>query len=82
MICVDRINVLTLCEQAVWPKATLHGVKSAMSSRKIVAASMNFQFQRFVGETIADNSYELSVMKPIGLEIEGRRGLEWIPFWK
>ena len=55
----------------MWPKTTLDGVKSAISSRKVTSQSMAFQLQRFVEETVVDDQYELSLVKPIGLEIEG-----------
>jgi hypothetical protein len=55
----------------LWPKSTLEGVKSALVSRKAVSESIQFEFQR-LGETV-DNQFELTLTKPIGLELKGKR---------
>jgi hypothetical protein len=53
----------------LWPKSTLEGVKSALTSRKAVSESVQFEFQR-LGE-IVDNQFELTLTRPIGLELKG-----------
>jgi hypothetical protein len=55
----------------MWPKATLEGVRSAVTSRKVVSSTLNLQFQLSTLDNMVDNRYELSLSKPIGLEIEG-----------
>ena len=60
---------------ALWPKSTLEGVRSAVSSRKAVAGSIQFEFQR-VSEEV-DNQFELSLPRPIGLELAGRPHSMW-----
>ena len=55
---------------AIWPKSTLDGVRSAVSSRKAVSGSIQFEFQR-VSEEV-DNQFELSLPRPIGLELAGK----------
>lgn len=59
----------------LWPKSTLDGVRSAISSRKVMSSSMDFEFRRRVtGEDIgieAVESFELSLSRPIGINIEG-----------
>lgn len=52
----------------MWPKSTQEGVKSAITSRRIVAESMEFEFQRLV-ETV-DNQFELSLTRPIGFNLK------------
>jgi len=52
----------------LWPKSTMDGVKSAISSRKAVADSMEFEFQRLV-ETV-DNQFELTLARPIGFNLQ------------
>eukprot|EP00531_Pseudo-nitzschia_arenysensis_P001163 CAMPEP_0116148964 /NCGR_PEP_ID=MMETSP0329-20121206/18667_1 /TAXON_ID=697910 /ORGANISM="Pseudo-nitzschia arenysensis, Strain B593" /LENGTH=988 /DNA_ID=CAMNT_0003645191 /DNA_START=500 /DNA_END=3466 /DNA_ORIENTATION=- len=52
----------------MWPKSTLEGVKSAISSRNAVAESMEFEFQRLV-ETV-DNQFELTLTRPIGFNLK------------
>jgi hypothetical protein len=53
----------------LWPKSTLEGVKSALMSRKAVSESVQFEFQR-LGE-IVDNQFELTLTRPIGLQMKG-----------
>jgi hypothetical protein len=53
----------------LWPKSTLEGVKSALMSRKGVSQSVQFEFQR-LGE-IVDNQFELTLSRPIGLQMKG-----------
>lgn len=59
----------------MWPKSTLEGVKSALSSRKAVAESMAFEFQRLV-ETV-DNQFELTLTRPIGFNLRGKQATPW-----
>jgi len=58
----------------LWPKSTLDGVRSAISSRRVMSSSMDFEFRRRVnGEDIgveAVESFELSLSRPIGINIE------------
>ena len=53
----------------MWPKSTLDGVRSAVSSRKATSRSVGFELQR-LGEAI-DNEFELTLTRPIGLELRG-----------
>ena len=53
----------------MWPKSTLEGVKSAIMSRKAVAESMEFEFQR-LADTF-DNQFELTLTRPIGFNLKG-----------
>ena len=57
---------------SMWPKSTLDGVKSAVLSRKAVAESIQFEFQRLDAETVVDNQYELTLARPIGLNLKGK----------
>lgn len=57
---------------SMWPKSTLDGVKSALLSRKAVAESIQFEFQRLDAETVVDNQYELTLARPIGLNLKGK----------
>jgi len=52
----------------MWPKSTLEGVKSAITSRKAVSDTMEFEFQRPV-ET-DDNQFELTLTRPIGFNLK------------
>lgn len=52
-----------------WPKSSLEGVRSAIQSRKVVSGSIQFELQR-PGEAV-DNQYELTLTRPIGLELKG-----------
>ena len=54
----------------LWPKSTLEGVKSALLSRRAVAESIQFEFQR-LGETV-DNQFELTLTRPIGFNLKGK----------
>lgn len=53
-----------------WPKSTLDGVKSAITSRKAVSESMDFEFQRTV--EAVDNTFELTLTRPIGFNLKGK----------
>jgi len=53
-----------------WPKSTLDGVRSVIQSRKAVSQSIQFEFQR-LGEAV-DNQFELTLTRPIGLELQGK----------
>jgi hypothetical protein len=53
-----------------WPKSSLEGIRSVIQSRKAVSGSIQFEFQR-LGEAV-DNQYELTLTRPIGLELKGK----------
>jgi hypothetical protein len=53
-----------------WPKTSLEGVCSVLQSRKAVSGSIRFELQR-PGEAV-DNQFELTLAKPIGLELKGK----------
>lgn len=60
----------------LWPKSTLDGVKSALSSRKVILPTMDFEFRRLVSDQVdavveAVQSFELSLSRPIGINVEG-----------
>lgn len=59
----------------MWPKSTLDGVRSAISSRKVVSSTMQAQFQR-AGELISEaemvQEFELTLTRPMGIHIEGK----------
>ena len=60
----------------LWPKSTLDGVRSAISSRKVMSPSMDFEFRRLTlekAEAESVQSFELSLSRPIGINVEG----EW-----
>lgn len=52
-----------------WPKSSLEGVRSVIQSRKAVAKSIQFELQR-LGEAV-DNQFELTLTRPIGMEMKG-----------
>lgn len=51
-----------------WPKSSLEGVRSVLQSRKAVSTSIQFELQR-PGEAV-DNQFELTLTRPIGLELK------------
>jgi hypothetical protein len=53
-----------------WAKSSLEGVRSVVQSRKAVSGSIQFEFQR-LGEAV-DNQFELTLTRPIGLELKGK----------
>jgi len=53
----------------MWPKTTLEGLLSSVSSRKLVSPVMSLQFQP-VADKIVDNRFELELSKPLGIEID------------
>ena len=59
----------------LWPKSTLDGVRSAISSRKVILPTMDFEFRRLVSDEVdvveAVKSFELSLSRPIGINVEG-----------
>eukprot|EP00536_Pseudo-nitzschia_multiseries_P012546 jgi/Psemu1/68361/estExt_Genemark1.C_4850014 len=55
----------------MWPKSTLDGVKSAITSRRAVSDTMEFEFQRLV-ET-EDNKFELTLTRPIGFNLKASK---------
>lgn len=58
----------------LWPKSTLDGVRSAISSRKVLSSTMNFEFCRLASEMVDGvedvQSFELSLSRPIGINVE------------
>jgi hypothetical protein len=48
----------------------LEGVRSVIQSRKAVSGSIQFELQR-LGEAM-DNHFELTLSRPIGLELKGK----------
>mmetsp|Transcript_37674 Transcript_37674/g.80459 ORF Transcript_37674/g.80459 Transcript_37674/m.80459 type:complete len:1090 (-) Transcript_37674:62-3331(-) len=59
----------------LWPKSTLDGVRSAISSRKVISSTMDFEFRHLSpGEEAngveAVKSFELSLSRPIGINVE------------
>lgn len=59
----------------LWPKSTLDGVRSAISSRKVILPTMDFEFRRLAPDEVdaveAVKSFELSLSRPIGINVEG-----------
>lgn len=53
---------------ALWPKSTFEGVRSAISLRKITSGSIVIEFKRLAEQ--ANNQYELSLTRPIGLMLQ------------
>ena len=75
--------LLLLNSQKLWPKSTLDGVRSAISSRKVLTPTMDFEFRRLdalEGSDIADNikSFELNLSRPIGINIEGKQAISFL----
>jgi uncharacterized protein YheU (UPF0270 family) len=63
---------LVFLMQAMWPKTTLEGVKSAIASRKVVASQLALQLHRVSSnDAQVSNQYELILPRPLGLEIDG-----------
>ena len=62
--------------QKTWPKSTLDGVKSAISSRKLMYPTMKFQLQR-IGSAVASEevvkAFEIVIPRPMGINIEGKK---------
>jgi hypothetical protein len=59
----------------LWPKSTLDGVRSAISSRKVISPSMDFEFRRLTIDKVEAEyvqSFELSLSRPIGINVEGK----------
>ncbi len=57
----------------MWPKSTLDGVRSAISSRKLLSPSIQVRFERPVEKSIEDimvEEFELT-LRPTGITIEG-----------
>ncbi len=59
----------------MWPKSTLDGIRSAISSRKVMSSTMKFQLQRSSDSLISEaelvQEFELSLSRPMGINIEG-----------
>lgn len=64
----------------MWPKSTLEGVRSAITSRKVMSKTMQVQFQRInemEGQVSSSPSewvqeFEMSLARPMGIHIEGK----------
>jgi hypothetical protein len=54
----------------LWSKSTLEGVRSALISRRMTADSATFEFRRTDVDK-PENVYELTLSKPIGLNLRG-----------
>lgn len=54
---------------AMWPKSTLEGVRSAISSRRATSGRIQLEFQRV--SQVVDNQFELTLTRPIGMELKG-----------
>jgi len=57
----------------MWPKSSLEGIRSAISSRKVISSSMQVEFQRagtFVPDAELVQEFELSLSRPMGIHIE------------
>mmetsp|Transcript_28012 Transcript_28012/g.51003 ORF Transcript_28012/g.51003 Transcript_28012/m.51003 type:complete len:1110 (-) Transcript_28012:431-3760(-) len=60
----------------LWPKKTLEGVRSALSSRQIASSEMTLEFRRLGAQTTQISqsqvveTFELSLMRPIGIKIK------------
>ncbi|KAL7551689.1 hypothetical protein ACHAWF_014875 [Thalassiosira exigua] len=74
-------DVLTATSATVggrmWPKSTLDGVRSAVSSRRVVSGTMDFEFKRtaddieFINEDgVAVEAFQMSLSRPIGINVE------------
>ena len=58
----------------IWPKNTLEGVRSAFTSRKVMSPTITLQFTKARANLDAAEvaeSFELSLTRPMGIEIEG-----------
>ena len=63
----------------LWPKSTFEGVRSVITSRKATAGSIEMEFERPCEEAL-DNKFELTLSRPIGLELKGKRRLPSVEF--
>lgn len=54
--------------EALWPTTTLEGVQSAFRSRKMLSQKAVVEFLRLADQV--DNVYELTLEKPLGLEVQ------------
>ena len=58
----------------MWPKSTLDGVRSAITSRKLMSSKMRFEFQRAgsnISATSVSEEFEIKVSRPMGINVEG-----------
>ena len=52
----------------------MEGVRSAITSRKVISSSMKFEFQRAnlkIDESEIVQEFELTLSRPMGIHIEG-----------
>ena len=54
---------------AMWPKTTLEGVRAAISSRKVVAGSVELALQHYQ-QTTRKQEFELTLQRPLGFDIQ------------
>ena len=62
----------------LWPKSTLDGVRSAISSRRVLSNTMEFEFRRLGAQGDIETmdgvkAFELNLSRPIGINVEGER---------
>ena len=61
----------------LWPKSTLDSVRLAISSRKVMSATVDFKLRRLAAEgedeaaREAVEEFELALLRPIGVNAEG-----------
>jgi pentatricopeptide repeat protein len=78
---VFHILHLTQTKQQLWPKSTLEGIRSAVTSRKFMSSKPDIaiRFRRTQAHIAASEvveSFELSLARPIGMQIENIRDLD------
>jgi len=61
----------------MWPKSTFEGVRSAISSRRVMSKTMQVKFQRAnemsrISGSELVQEFEVSLTRPMGIHIEGR----------
>jgi hypothetical protein len=65
----------------LWPKSTLDGIKSAISSRKVISSTMDFEFRHVTCEEVDTTevvqTFELSLSRPIGINVEGENSAKY-----
>eukprot|EP00560_Eucampia_antarctica_P005724 CAMPEP_0197837556 /NCGR_PEP_ID=MMETSP1437-20131217/32506_1 /TAXON_ID=49252 ORGANISM="Eucampia antarctica, Strain CCMP1452" /NCGR_SAMPLE_ID=MMETSP1437 /ASSEMBLY_ACC=CAM_ASM_001096 /LENGTH=1093 /DNA_ID=CAMNT_0043444695 /DNA_START=154 /DNA_END=3435 /DNA_ORIENTATION=- len=57
----------------LWPKSTMEGVRSAVSSRRIMASKIKFELQRSGSNSATSKvteEFELQIARPMGINVE------------